>query len=196
LWLESLGFDPNGEMRMTDNALDRFIARTRCAWGPLTTPLVASCRRELEALANAAATEGWLASLHSDAPASKELHRDATHGFVLLAHTQPAGLFRPPHDHGRAWVVYALQQGEMLISTYARVEDPQGRVQLVKRDETLLRPGEARAYLPGDIHDTRCVSGPGLLFRFTERDLKHEDLVEHRVTRYVERNGAWTVGPA
>jgi hypothetical protein len=48
-----------------------------------------------------------------------------------------------------------------------------------------------QVYLPGDIHDTRCVSGPALLYRFTERDLKKEDVVEHRIVRYVERNGVW-----
>jgi hypothetical protein len=31
------------------------------------------------------------------------------------------------------------------------------------------------------------------LFRFTDRDLKKEDKEEHRVTRYIERDGAWTV---
>ncbi|MEY4576598.1 MAG: hypothetical protein RL701_1301, partial [Pseudomonadota bacterium] len=69
-------------------------------------------------------------------------------------------------------------------------------VRLVKRDATPLRAGEARVYLPGDIHDTRCVSGPSLLFRFTERDLKKEDQEAHQVTRYVERDGVWTVGAA
>ncbi len=51
-------------------------------------------------------------------------------------------------------------------------------------------------YLPGDIHDTLCITGPNLLFRFTERDLKRENKEEHRVTSYVERNGIWTVGVA
>jgi hypothetical protein len=37
------------------------------------------------------------------------------------------------------------------------------------------------------------MTGPALLFRFTERDLKREDKEEHPVTRYVERDGAWTV---
>ena len=50
-----------------------------------------------------------------------------------------------------------------------------------------------RAYLPGDIHDTLCVSGSALQFRFTERDLRRED-EEHHLTRYVERNGVWTTG--
>ena len=58
-----------------------------------------------------------------------------------------------------------------------------------------MRAGEARIYLPGDIHDTRCLDEPSLLFRFTARDLKSEE--EARlITRYVERDGAWTVGPA
>lgn len=181
---------------MNHDALTTFIEQTRAAFGPLTTDMVASVRAQLEQLAKAPGTERWLSALHEEAPASRELHRDATHGFVLLAHTEPTGLYRPPHDHGRGWVIYALQRGEMEIGTYARVEDADGRVRLVTRDASPLRAGEARVYLPGDIHDTRCVSGPSLLFRFTERDLKKEDQEAHRVTRYVERNGVWTVGPA
>jgi hypothetical protein len=180
---------------MTDNALELFIQRTRSSWGPLTSELVASCRRRVEELATAPCTERWLAALLEEAPASRELFRDATLGFVLLAHTEHAGLYRPPHDHGRSWVIYAPQRGEIAMSTYARVETAAG-VRLVKRDESVLRAGQARVFLPGDIHDTCCVAGPALLFRFSERDLKHEDLVARRVTRYVERNGVWSVGPA
>lgn len=177
---------------MTDNALELFIQRTRSSWGPLTSDLVASSRRHLEELVKAPATERWLSALREEAPASRELYRDAEHGFVLLAHTEHAGLYRPPHDHGRGWVIYALQSGEIAMSTYARIETAEG-IRLVKRDETLLRAGQAQLFLPGDIHDTRCVTGPALLFRFTERDLKQEDQVARRVTRYVERDGVWTV---
>jgi hypothetical protein len=53
-----------------------------------------------------------------------------------------------------------------------------------------------KVFLPGDIHDTRCTSGPALLLRFTERDLRKEDKVEHRVTRYVAKDGGWTEGDA
>lgn len=181
---------------MNNDTLATFIEQTRAAFGPLTTDMVASVRAQLERLAKAPDSERWLQALHEEAPASKELYRDGTHGFVLLAHSEPTGLYRPPHDHGRGWVIYALQRGEMEIGTYARVEDADGHVHLVQRDASPLRAGEARVYLPGDIHDTRCVSGPSLLFRFTERDLKTEDREAHRLTRYVERNGLWTVGPA
>jgi hypothetical protein len=181
---------------MRNNALELFIERTRATWGPLSTELAASCHNYLQALMLAPVTEPWLAALQQEAPLSKELYSDPAHGFVLLAHTEHAGVYRPPHDHGRSWVIYAVQQGEIAMGTYARIEDAHGGVRLVKRDETLLRAGDAKLFLPGDIHDTRCVAGPALEFRFTERDLKHEDLVEHRVTRYVEQNGVWTLGPA
>ena len=87
-----------------------------------------------------------------------------------------------------------MQQGEIEMGTYARIEGADGSVRLVKRNSTRVRAGQVQVYLPGDIHDTRCMNGPALLFRFTERDLKKEDKEEHRVTRYVERDGAWTVG--
>jgi len=179
---------------MAKNSLEQFIEGVRQIWGPLTSEVVAGCRRHLEELVKAPSTEEWLAALHREAPAYNEMYRDPTQGFVLLAHTEPAGLYRPPHDHGRGWVIYAIQQGEIEMGTYARIENPDGSVKLVKRDSTLVRPGQVQVYLPGDIHDTRCISGPALLFRFTERDLKKEGNEEHRVTRYVERDGVWTLG--
>jgi hypothetical protein len=178
---------------MARDALQTSMSAIRSMWAPLTSELVDGCRTQLEDLANAPPTEEWLAQLLRDAPANRELYRDPKHGFVLLAHTENEGLYRPPHDHGRAWVIYAIQQGEIEMGTYGRVEEPDGTVRLVKRGTTLLRPGQVQVYLPGDIHDTRCMRGPALLFRFTERDLKKEDHEEHRVTRYVERDAVWTV---
>lgn len=178
---------------MNSNTLDASMNGIKSVWGPLSTEVVAACRGHLEDLVKAPPTEEWLAALRKEGPASMELHRDPSHGYVVLAHTEYAGLYRPPHDHGRGWVIYAIQQGEIEMGTYARIEGPDGSIHLVKRNSTLVRPGQVQVYLPGDIHDTRCVTGPALLFRFTERDLKIEDRQAHRVTRYFEREGAWTV---
>ena len=177
---------------MIKNSLEKFVEGVGPIWGPLTSEVVDGCRQYLEELVKAPATEEWLAELHRDAPENRELYRDPTHGFVLLAHTESAGLYRPPHDHGRGWVIYAVQKGEIEMATYIRVQDSDGKVRLVKRDVTLVGAGQTKVFLPGDIHDTQCVTGPALLFRFTERDLKKEDKEEHRVTRYTERDGAWT----
>jgi hypothetical protein len=177
------------------NSLEKSVEAIRSIWGPLSSEQVAGCKQQLEALLQAPISEEWLATLHLEQLAQKELHRDPVNGFVLLAHTETEGLYRPPHDHGRGWVIYAIQQGEIEMGTYARIEDADGSVKLVKRGSSVLRPGQAQVYLPGDIHDTRCVSGPALLFRFTERDLKKEDKEARMLTRYVWRDGIWAIGP-
>jgi hypothetical protein len=169
---------------MAQDSLHRFIESVSATWGPLTSELVARSRHYMAQLLAAPAAEGWLAALHADAPDSRELYRDPR-DFLLLAHTEPAGLYRAPHDHGRGWVIYAVQRGEMESATYRRVHDLHGSAHLVKRESVVLRAGDIRVFLPGDIHDTRCTTGPMTYFRFTSRDLKKED-----VTRYPEPSRA------
>jgi len=178
---------------MSASSLQIFIEGIRRAWGPLTSELVLECRVQAEQLTQASPAEPWLADLHRDRPANEELYRDPDHGFILLAHTETGGLYRPPHDHGRSWVIYAVQHGEIEMGSYGRVDDPQTGVRLVQRDRTVVRAGQVQVYLPGDIHDTRCLTESALLYRFTERDLRIEDRQEHRLTRYKQRNGVWTV---
>ncbi len=176
---------------MSNNSLRTFAEETSAAWGPLTSELVAGSRNRLEALQKALPSEPWLAELKRDLPETRELFRDPIHGFVLLAHAEQAGRFRSPHDHGRGWVIYGVQHGEMEIRTYGRIEQPGGRARLVLRESYTVRPGESRAYLPGDIHDTRCTAGPVLYYRFTDRDLRKEESEGRPVTRYVELDGTW-----
>lgn len=175
---------------MAGSSLEQFVASVRADWGPIDSELVSRCRAHLDRLTAAPPSEPWLAELRAERPATRELHREPD-GFMLLAHAEQGGLYRPPHDHGRAWVVYAVQSGELEVGTYAKVADPGGGERLVRRETIVLRPGEARAYLPGDIHDTRCLTESALVFRFTERDLRREDQVERRVTRFVDRDGEW-----
>jgi hypothetical protein len=172
---------------MTGTALDLFARHVGEAWGPLTTELVADCSARLTELLRAPATETWLADLRRELPESRELYRDPVHGFVLLAHTEAEERYRAPHDHGASWVIYGVLQGEMEMGTYARIENDRDGVHLVKRASTLVRRGEVQVYLPGDIHDTRCVSGPAIQFRFTARDLRQET----SMVRYTEAGGLW-----
>jgi predicted metal-dependent enzyme (double-stranded beta helix superfamily) len=129
----------------------------RAAWGPLSTETVDCCRAALAELAQAIApelvTEG-------------ELHRDAERGFLLLAHRESEGRYRPPHDHGVGWVIYAVVRGEIEMGSWARID---GR--LVRRSLERLRAGDVRVYLPGDIHDTRALSADVVMLRFLSRDL-------------------------
>lgn len=178
---------------MAKDTLAHAMTAVRAMWGPPTSELIDAIRLHIASLAKASTEEPWLAELLRDEPANRELYRDPLHGFVLLAHVERTGLYRPPHDHGRSWVIYAVQSWISEMGTYGRFDDD-SEVRLVKRNATLVTPGQAQIYLPSDIHDTMCVAGPALLFRFTERDLKVEDQVEGRVTRYHQRDGIWTTG--
>lgn len=177
------------------NSLNRFVERVQLIWGPLSSEVVAGCQQQLDELLKTPVTEQWLADLRLQALAQQEIYRDPVNGFVLLTHTEPEGLYRPPHDHGRGWVIYAVQHGEIEMGTYAKVHAPDGQVKLVKRGSTRVSAGQTQVYLPGDIHDTQCISGPALLFRFTERDLKKKDKEARMLTRYVEQDGDWVPAP-
>lgn len=181
---------------MSISTLEKVEKAIKTDWGPLSTQLIYDVSRHIQALLGTPADEAWLAELHASAPAKQELFRDSTDGYVLLAHSEPARLYRPPHDHGRGWVIYAVQHGEIEMGTYAKVIGANGKPQLVKRNATLVCAGQIQVYLPGDIHDTLCVTGPALLYRFADRDLRQEDVEEHQVTRYEKHDGVWTVGAA
>ncbi len=181
---------------MSISTLEKVEEAIKTNWGPLSTQLIADVSRHIQALLKTSTDEAWLAELHTSAPTKQELFRDSSDGYVLLAHTEPLHLYRPPHDHGRGWVIYAVQRGEIEMGTYARVIGANGKPHLVKRNATLVRAGEIQVYLPGDIHDTLCVTGPVLLYRFADRDLRREDVEEHLVTRYEKHDGVWTVGAA
>ena len=172
---------------MTETALDRLTGRVSKSWGALTSTLLADCSAQLVALLQAPRTEDWLAALCKERPESRELYRDPVHGFVLLAHTEAEGRYRAPHDHGTSWVLYGVLQGEMEMGSYARVDDACGSSRLVKRGSTIVRPGYVQAYLPGDIHDTLCIDGPAIQFRFTSRDLQRETTM----VRYSDVDGVW-----
>ena len=175
------------ELGMTETALDRFAGRVRDGWGALNSALLADCSAQLAALLQAPRNEDWLAALCQERPESRELYRDPVHGFVLLAHTEAEGRYRAPHDHGKNWVLYGVLQGEMEMGSYARVDDAGEGPRLVKRGSTIVRPGHVQAYLPGDIHDTLCIGGPAIQFRFTSRDLHRETTM----VRYANADGVW-----
>lgn len=146
---------------MPTNSLQEFVEKTRASWGPLTSEVVADCQSHLQNLLRASPTEAWLAALHRDHPQNEELYRDPDRGFVLLAHWETAGLYRPPHDHGRSWVIYAMQDGAIEMGTYGRVDDPETGIRLVKRNSTLVSAGQVQVYLPGDMVRVRRYARAG-----------------------------------
>ncbi|WP_444929805.1 hypothetical protein ACJJIF_18770 [Microbulbifer sp. SSSA002] len=158
---------------MANDSLKQCIAALKANWQGLDTLSIVRCREALGKLAISNSAEAWLADLHGRKEPSVELYRSNDKGFILLAHVEPRGLYRQPHNHGAGWVFYALQFGEVEMSTY-RVFRQGGREQLVSRGGYSMKPGDCSAFLPGDIHDTRCRSEYSLMFRLTSCDFSEE----------------------
>lgn len=168
---------------MQNTALENFITQVKTAWSGLNTETVGSVRQLLINLTKAAADEAWLQQILQQKPAAQELYRDAEHGFILLAHTEEKGTYRQPHNHGAGWVFYAVLSGEMAMNTYQQVTKANGETHLVSRGTDMMQAGQCRVFLPGDIHDTKCLSEGFVQLRLTSTDFQKE-MQEGRLIRF------------
>lgn len=168
---------------MEQNSLTKFIESMRKIWGPLDSDLVLKSQILLEELIKASVSESWLQELQHDFEGSRELYRDPTHGFVLLAHREKKDLYRVPHDHGDGWVIYSVYFGEMEMGAFARIQGANDGFKIVRREKYRVHAGESRVYLPGDIHETKCISDSVLMLRLTSLDVKEEQRAG-RMRRY------------
>ncbi|WP_333795594.1 hypothetical protein [Rheinheimera sp.] len=174
---------------MQNSALEHFISQVKTAWSGLNTETVESVRQLLINLTRAAKDEPWFKDMLSGKPAAKELYRDPEHGFILLAHTEEKGTYRQPHNHGAGWVFYAVLSGEMAMRTYQQVTTVTGETHLVSRGTDLMQAGQCRVFLPGDIHDTRCLSDAFVQLRLTSTDFQKE-MQEGRLVRFSSPSAA------
>lgn len=153
---------------MKKDPLLKFIKNMQKIWSPLDSSLITISQVLFEELL----TDLDLSI--EDIRENRILYQDVNHGFMLLAHTEEKGLYRPPHDHGDGWVIYGVKSGDIEMGSYKRLQDKNTEPQLVRRSAELLSEGDSRVYLPGDIHDTKCLSDSVLMLRFTSCDLAIE----------------------
>jgi hypothetical protein len=165
-----------------ENSLERYIAEVRSIWGDGKNPELPFRVKALmeKMLKSTPPDQPWMADLIREAKPSRELYRDPDYGFIQMGHVHQQTHGNMPHDHGPCWVVYGSYGGLTEITLYRRTDDgaASGRATLEKKDLHRLSPGVAYAYVPGDIHSTRAVEGPAVVFRFLSYDL--EKIERHR----------------
>jgi predicted metal-dependent enzyme (double-stranded beta helix superfamily) len=171
------------------NNLDAIVREIKACWKGLDSDTTTEVRRLLTELAKTSTGEEWVQSIMLEKPSSKELYRDPEHGFILLAHTEKNGTYRPPHNHGAGWVFYAVQSGEMEMTTYRNVTTAEGITHLVSRGTDRLQVGDCRVFLPGDIHDTLCKSENFVQYRLTSSDFSDE-IKSKRMVRFLNERSA------
>ncbi|MGE3610366.1 MAG: hypothetical protein AB7I27_12320 [Bacteriovoracaceae bacterium] len=145
-----------------NNYVTQFIS----AWDSPSDTLVSTCHQIISLMVKDPSIKSWLSEQLGEKE-SLELYRDKKHGFVLTAYTEKFEQYRVPHNHGNGWVIYSVVNGKMEMGSYDK------NISLINSD--ILNSGDSRVYLPGDIHDTRCLSLGALLLRFTSCDLKIEE---------------------
>lgn len=93
------------------------------------------------------------------------LYEDPDLGFCILAHVYDGAKTSPPHDHGPTWAIYGQVEGTTEMSDWRVVEKPDGdtpgRVEHIRT--YTLEPGDARAYLAGDVHSPKRVASTKLI---------------------------------
>jgi len=108
----------------------------------------------------------------------KILYEDPELGFCILAHVYLGAKTSPPHDHGPSWAIYGQAKGTTEMTDWELVNPPNGdqpgKVKQLRTYE--LRPGMARAYNIGDLHnpkrteETRLIRIEGMNMEKVQRD--------------------------
>lgn len=162
---------------------EKAVSELQSSWESLSMESIDKVKTTIKALATDPEFQKLLQLKNQELDHGLELHRDQTFGFVLLAYSEGKGSYRVPHDHGNAWVVYAVVSGQVEMGNYFKSVPPNGYLQLIQKSHENLNSGDTRIYYPGEIHDTRCVSDTAVILRLTSLDLREEERAG-RMNRY------------
>jgi hypothetical protein len=171
----------------TSNSLERYIGGVRSIWADgkdVQLPFKVAALME-KLFAATSRDDPWMAELIREGKPSRELWRDPDYGFIQMGHIHQQGHGNKPHDHGPCWVVYGSYKGVTEITKYKRTDDGSrlGIASLEKERVDRLSPGVVQPYLPGDIHSTHALEGPGVVFRFLSYDLDKIDRYRYNLEK-------------
>ncbi|MBI3090588.1 MAG: hypothetical protein HYY96_07965 [Candidatus Tectomicrobia bacterium] len=112
-------------------------------------------------------------------PTGNVIYKDPDFGFMVLVHFFPKPMKSPPHDHGPCWVCYGVYRQSTDMGVYRRRDDGSRPeyCDLEESEHFTLLEGQARAFLPYDIHHIQQHQPGAVVVRVTGRDL---ELVERR----------------
>jgi len=100
----------------------------------------------------------------------KVLYEDPELGFCICGHVYPGEAAGAPHDHGLAWAIYGLAEGDTEMTDWEVVEKGEGD------RPTLVRPVRSYELKPGDVHyyPTGAVHSPNRTGRSVTRLIRVE----------------------
>jgi hypothetical protein len=144
-------------------------------WNDLTIDSISSIRATIKKMASDPEIQSYLQVITRELPKGVEIHRDNTEGFILLAYPESKATYRAPHNHGNAWVIYAVVSGEVQMGSYINSPRTDGSERLILKSRETLKAGDTQIYYSGEIHDTFCQSESAVVLRLTSTDLREEE---------------------
>ncbi len=157
------------------NKIENAISKIQYLWQNLSIEAIDKIKAEISGVSSDTEVQQYLNESTREFPKGIELHRDPTEGFILLAYPEARGTYRVPHNHGEAWVIYAVISGEVEMGSYINSPKLDGSNRLILKSKERLLPGNTRIYFSGEIHDTLCVSEDALVLRLASGDLREEE---------------------
>ena len=166
-----------------NNKINTFIAVLKDSWITQSLDTLFKTKSLLEELVKDKVVLSSLQEKSTSLLNGSELYKDEKDGYILFAYSEQLGKYRLPHNHGNAWVVYAVVSGCVEMGNYINLVDTHNQSKLVLKNSEKLTAGDCRIYYPGEIHDTRTISETSIILRFTSSDLKVEER-EGRMLRF------------
>ena len=104
----------------------------------------------------------------------KVLYEDPELGFCVCGHVYTGPAAGAPHDHGPAWAIYGLAEGDTVMTDWDVVSGARGQEPIVVKPARsyTLRPGDAHYYDTGVIHSPNRA-GATKLIRIEGANLDH-----------------------
>ncbi len=102
----------------------------------------------------------------------KVLYEDPELGFCICGHVYDKAHTGSPHDHGTAWAIYGLAEGNTEMTDWQIVSKGSGETPtLVEKERSyMLTPGDCHYYKVGAVHSPKW-DGPTKLIRIEGANL-------------------------
>ena len=105
----------------------------------------------------------------------KVLYEDPDLGFCICGHVYEEGMDKVwPHDHGSAWAIYGLADGDTEMTDWEIVEEGDGKNPILVKPTRKydLKRGDCFLYKVGDVHSPIIGQGAKLV-RVEGKNLDH-----------------------
>jgi hypothetical protein len=114
----------------------------------------------------------------------KVLYEDTELGFCICGHVYQGAANGPPHDHGPAWAIYGVAEGDTEMTDWRIVQDgEESKFGLVEAIRTyVMKPGDCHLYDVGAVHSPKRAAPITKLIRVEGKNL---DTVTQRLFKAV-----------